>query len=86
MPITGENFYGFDHKMTLIFIMGSMCPNKIPFLPYIQMYFMYIQRKKKSKREISIIMSAVVTAGKEITLGDLNFLLFASLYFLKFPQ
>lgn len=31
-------------------------------------------------------MSAVVTADKEITLGYLNFLLFASLYFLKFPQ
>lgn len=80
MSITGESLYGFDHKMTPIFIMDDIWPKETSFLPYIQMYFMYTQ----TRRTISIIMSAVVTADKEITLGDLNFLLFISLCFLKF--
>lgn len=49
MSITGENLYGFDHKMTPIFIMDNMWPNESSFLPYIQMYFMYTQRKRDQK-------------------------------------
>lgn len=84
MPTIGENLYEFDHKMTPIFIMGKSGQTK----PLSCLIFTCISciHRKKTRRTISIIMSAVVTADKEITLGYLNFLLFASLYFLKFPQ